>query len=123
MPREADKDDLAYVWDTLRYARETERFVRGRTFEEFERNAEFRLAVERTVEIVGEAARWITQEFQALDPHIPWRLIQLQRHVLAHDYGEIIPAKIWDVAVARIPGLIAQLEPLLPPEDRSTPPA
>jgi uncharacterized protein with HEPN domain len=38
---------------------------------------------------------------------------------LAHEYGDINQERIWLVATRRIPELIGQLEPLLPP----TPPA
>jgi uncharacterized protein with HEPN domain len=51
--------------------------------------------------------------------------MQAQRHVLAHDYGEIRHERIWYVATIHIPALIQQLEPLLPapPDDagESTP--
>ncbi len=45
---------------------------------------------------------------------IPWRPIQAQRHVLAHDYGEIKHDRIWRVAETHVPDLIALLEPLVP---------
>jgi uncharacterized protein with HEPN domain len=67
------------------------------------------------VEVVGEAARKVSPEFQAAHPEIPWRPIIAQRHVLAHDYGEIDQEKIWRVANVHIPDLIVQLEPLIPP--------
>ena len=39
----------------------------------------------------------------------------VQRHVLAHDYGEIKHDRLWQVATAHVPSLIGQIEPLLPP--------
>jgi uncharacterized protein with HEPN domain len=47
-------------------------------------------------------------------PDIPWRPIQAQRHVLAHEYGEIKHDRVWRVATVHIPNLIGQLEPLVP---------
>lgn len=114
MPREPDRDDLSYVWDMLRYAYTVRRLVKGRSFDEFSRNEEFRLSVERAVEIIGESARHVSEEFEQAHTHIPWRLIRAQRHILAHDYGDVIPEKLWDVATAKIPELISQLEALLP---------
>jgi len=72
-------------------------------------------AVERKIEIIGEAARNISATFQQEHPEIPWRGIISQRHFLAHEYGEVLQEKLWRVATGRIPELIALLTPLLPP--------
>jgi len=44
------------------------------------------MAVERAVEIIGEAARNITEYFKQVHPEIPWAGIIGQRNVLAHKY-------------------------------------
>ena len=44
-----------------------------------------------------------------------WRKIIAQRHVLAHEYGEVKHESIWLVATVHIPDLIERLEPLVPP--------
>ena len=70
-------------------------------------------AVERHLEIIGEAANRVSLDFQANHPEIPWRRIIAQRHVIAHEYGEIKHELIWKVATVNIPELIAQLETLI----------
>ena len=72
-------------------------------------------AVERAVKIIGEAAQQVSDDFRRAHPEIPWRPIIAQRHVLAHEYGEILQERIWRVATLHVPALIAQLEPLIPP--------
>lgn len=62
-----------------------------------------------------EAARHVSPDFQAAHPEIPWRQIVGQRNVLAHDYGEIEPALIWNVVSRRLPELVERLEALIPP--------
>lgn len=96
MRRSPENDDLAYVWDMLRYALTVRRLVSGRSFEEYLHNEEFRLAVERAIEIIGESARHVSDDFEAAHGTIPWRQIRAQRHILGHDYGDIIPAKLWE---------------------------
>jgi len=108
------KDDRVYLWDMLTAARAEVDFTRGRTLAEYEVDLLLRSAVERQIEIIGEAARRISSEFQEAHPEIPWRPIQAQRHVLAHDYGEIKHDRIWRVAETHVPDLIALLEPLVP---------
>ena len=100
----------------LEAARKIEQFVVGRTFHEYAADELVQAAVERKLEIVGEAARKVSQEFQARHPEIPWRGIISQRHFLAHEYGEVRQEKLWRVATLRIPELVAMLAPLVPPE-------
>ena len=109
------KDDRVYLWDMLTAARAVVDFTRGHTLAEYESDLLLRSAVERQIEIIGEAARHVSKAFQAAHPDIPWRSIQAQRHVLAHDYGEIKHERIWRVAETHIPELTKQLEPLVPP--------
>ena len=107
--------DAVYLWDMLTAAKGLVASVRGLVLERYLADENLRLAVERRVEIIGEAARRISGEFKSAHPEIPWQPIIGQRNVLAHEYGEIEPERIWNLAVRAIPGLIAQLEPLLPP--------
>ena len=109
-----DKDDRAYLWDMLMAAKTVVGFVQGRTLDEYVADLMLRSAVERQVEIIGEAARRVSKEFQDAHPEIPWRPIQAQRHVLAHDYGEIKHDRLWRVADEHVPALIALLDPLVP---------
>ena len=90
-------------------------FVHGRTLEQYQSDLLLRSAVERQIEIIGEAARKVSSGLQARHPQIPWSKIMGQRHVLAHDYGEIKHDRIWRVATVDVPQLIQQLEPLIPP--------
>lgn len=108
-------NDSAFLWDMLRYARVVAELVRGLTQESYRQDWIRQLAVERAIEVIGEAARQVSETFQQSHPEIPWRPIIAQRHVLAHDYGEIDHDRIWRVATVYVPDLIAKLEPLIPP--------
>ena len=74
-----------------------------------------RRAVEREVEIIGEAANHLSAAFQDDQPVIPWSRIIAQRHVIAHEYGEIKHEKLWLVALKLVPELVQRVEPFLPP--------
>jgi uncharacterized protein with HEPN domain len=110
-----DERDAGYLWDMLEAAREVVQFTRGISFAAYVRERMRQRAVERAVEIIGEAARRVSSPFRAAHPEIPWRQIIAQRNVLAHEYGEVLQEKVWRVAVEHIPALVAQLEPLVPP--------
>ena len=107
--------DPAYLWDMLDAAYEVQRFMAAVRLEEYMQDPLRQRAIERIIEILGEAARNVFETFKAGHPEIPWRAIIAQRHVLAHEYGRIDHARIWTVATVHIPDLIAQLEPLIPP--------
>lgn len=115
MPRKPPKDDRVYLADMLSAAEAVMSFVVGRTLEEYEANLLLRSAVERQIEIIGEAARLVSEAFRSAHPEIQWRGITAQRHVLAHEYGEILDERVWRVATIHVPALIAQLRPLVPP--------
>lgn len=119
MPPEQDPSppdrDAALLWDMLEHAREVVEFVRQKTWDDYRHNLQLRRAVERSVQIVGEAAREVSQAFRDAHPDVPWRPIVAQRHILVHDYGEIQDEKIWRVATVHLPVLIAVITELMPP--------
>lgn len=112
MPHESQ--DIAYVWDILAAADGIVLSVAGLERKHYLANEDLRMAVERRVEIIGEAARRVSDEFRKAHPDIPWRDLISQRNVLAHRYDEVDDHLMWRVATIRIPELIAQLKPLLP---------
>jgi uncharacterized protein with HEPN domain len=59
-----DARDAAYLLDMRNYAREVQLFVTGQTFELFIQDRRLRLAVERGLEIVGEAATRVSSSFR-----------------------------------------------------------
>ena len=114
-----NEHDAGYLLDMLHHARGVEEAVRYRKFDEYVGDENLRLVLERRIEIIGEAASRISNDFQEAHPDIPWRMIVAQRNVLAHQYGEIDDEILWQVATVSIPELISLLEPLtpIPPND------
>jgi len=112
----SEQDDQAYLWDMLDAALAVQDFIRGKTVSDYLTDRMLRGAVERHLEIIGEAARRISNELKDQHPEIPWRSIIGQRNILAHEYGEVRPETIWNVAMDRIPELIDALRDILPRE-------
>ncbi len=107
--------DAAFLWDMLEASRKIERFTNGIPLDEYMMDEQLRYAVERLVEIVGEAARNVSPEFKSAHPEIPWQGIISQRNVIAHDYGGIRHDLLWRIATVHVPNLIKRIGPLLPP--------
>jgi uncharacterized protein with HEPN domain len=109
-----DEHDAGYLWDMLDAAWAAQEFIREIDFAGYMQDRKVQFAVERAIEIVGEAARGVSDTFRQAHPEIPWRSIIGQRNVLAHDYGQIRHDRVWEVVAVHLPALITLLEPLIP---------
>ncbi len=107
--------DAAYLWDIVETSRAVLEFTTGVKPHEYLVDRKLQMAIERAIEIIGEAARRVSESFKADHAEIPWRQIVAQRHVIVHEYGDIKQERLWLVATRDVPKLAEQLEPLLPP--------
>jgi uncharacterized protein with HEPN domain len=114
MPHE--RSDDAAVFDMLQAAQGVLRHTKGKARDDYEREELLRDAVERKIEIIGEAARRLTKAFRDQHPQMPWRVIMATRHILAHDYDEVDNDIVRRIVTDHIPALIEQLKPLIPPQ-------
>jgi len=108
MPREIE--DQALLLDMLDSARAVREMVTGMDFRSYSADRRTRRAVEREVEIIGEAARRVSPETRENQPDIPWKSIIGLRNVLAHEYGEVRYEILWTIISNRLAPLIKQLE-------------
>ena len=65
------------------------------------------------LQILGEAAYKLPQDFRTAYPDIPWSDIIGMRHVLVHDYFRIDLDIVWGVVEKQLPELRGKLEALL----------
>lgn len=116
-----EERDAAYLWDMLEAAVQGIAMVTGRTYEQFAADQVARLAMERTMEIIGEAARRVTISTRTAHPTIPWAAIIGQRNIVAHEYGRIDHRQLYRTASEDLPALVALLRQILPPSAPSGP--
>ena len=81
--------DPAYLWDMLEAAQTLRELIAGYSVAAYLADRKTQLAVERAIEILGEATRRVSPTVQQAHPEIPWASIIAQRNVIAHEYGEI----------------------------------
>lgn len=110
-----EERDAAYLWDMSQAAREVDSMLEEHDLAAFLADLVLMRAIERGVEIIGEAARRVSPTCMAAHPEIPWRTIIGQRNILAHEYGQIEHALLYKTATEDIPALIGQIQALLPP--------
>ncbi len=109
-----EERDLAYLWDMLDAGKAVMEFIADQTYHDYASDRKLRNAIERNIEIIGEAANKVSKSFQKNNPQIPWGKIIAQRNVIAHEYGEIEDELLWRVAKQHVPELVSQMARLLP---------
>jgi uncharacterized protein with HEPN domain len=81
--------------------------------EEFDRNELVQTWVVHHLEIIGEAARVVPDDFREANPEVPWRQIVAMRHILVHHYFGIDKEAVWSVVQRDLPALQKQLTTML----------
>lgn len=101
--------DKLYVVHILESIAKIESFVAGFSLEKFRKNILVQSGVMRELEIIGEAAKKLSDEFKIKYPTISWKEIAGMRDKLAHDYFEVDPEIVWKTVVEELPRLKAAL--------------
>ncbi len=102
--------DAAHLWDMLDAAREALAFSEALSFEQLLNDKLTRYAIERALEIIGEAARRVSPQTREAITDIPWRGIIGFRNVLAHEYGAIDYDRLYTILKDDLPELIDALD-------------
>ncbi|UCE77386.1 MAG: DUF86 domain-containing protein [Gammaproteobacteria bacterium] len=105
--------DAAHLWDMLDAAQQAAEFAAGMELDQLLADARTRYAIERALEIVGEAARRVSPDTMSRHPEIPWQGIIGFRNVLAHEYGDIDYRRLYTVIREGVPVMIVALRRIL----------
>lgn len=107
--------DAASLLDILDSAQLVQRYVGGKTLQDLLEDVGLQDKVVRRFEIIGEAARRLSDETRDRLGSVPWRAVVGLRDVLIHDYDEVDYEELWDIVQNDLPRLIELIEPLVPP--------
>lgn len=97
-----------------------ERFTIGVNFTNFANNQEKIFAVEKAIEIIGEAAKNVPESITKDYPQVPWQQIAGMRDKLAHQYWRTDVAVIWRTIEQDIPLLKEMIHSIVTDLDRNT---
>ncbi len=103
------EDDNVRVRHILDAAREAVSFSEGRCRADLDTDRKLNLSLVRLLEIIGEAARGLSQEFRQEHPDLPWKSMVGIRDRLIHGYFDINLDVVWQTVTEDLPPLIAQL--------------
>lgn len=104
----------AHLWDAADAARLVDEFIRGRSEADFTSDLIVRSAVERQLEILGEALNRLRRDDADTEARVPGldRIVGM-RNILAHEYGDIDYEIVWRAATIGVPALIPVLDELV----------
>ena len=100
-----DQDRLADILDACRKLSEVAEIGRA----EYDRNWIVQSAVERQLEIIGEAASRLSEDFLEASSGLPIRQAKALRNVVSHEYFSVDHDRIWNVVTNRVPELVSSL--------------
>lgn len=90
------KDDAVYLQHILEAVEKIEDYLRDYNFETFADDSKTVDAVIRELEIIGEAARNLSDELKDKYSEIPLREAMDMRNVLIHEYFGVNKKIVWD---------------------------
>ena len=102
------RDPGVYLEDIERYAAAAVRFTSNYSLEQYLADEKTRAAVERVLEICGEAMNSLYKLAPEVAERIPnARDIIGFRNILAHGYAELDHNKVYDIAIKHAPALLS----------------
>lgn len=92
----ADRDDLVFVRHILEAISKIQRYTEGMSWEDFLSDEKTQDAVVRQFEVVGEAAKKVSEAFRSQHPNVPWSQMARMRDVLIHHYFGVDLSLVWE---------------------------
>jgi uncharacterized protein with HEPN domain len=107
------RDDAAHLLDMLVSARKVQKFCADLMWETFSQSELHQSAVIRELQIIGEAARLVSQDGKTRYTFIRWNEIAGMRNRIIHEYFRIRLQTVWQIVQEDIPELTTHLEQIL----------
>jgi uncharacterized protein with HEPN domain len=100
----------------LEAARKAVGFAKCSSREGLDSDEKLAFALTKLIEIVGEASKHVSRDFRETHPELPWAEMAQARDRLIHGYFDLDYGIIWTIASVHLPGVIAALKEIVPPE-------
>jgi uncharacterized protein with HEPN domain len=101
--------DALYIHHIQEACRKIIHRLSGVTRAAFDADDEKQDGIIRQLEIIGEAAGQVSEDFRQSHPFIDWRGMKDLRNVLIHGYANVDLDEVWRIAHTHVPELYRQL--------------
>ncbi len=102
-----DKQRLLHILDAMNHILS---FTKGMDEKGYALNIMVQSAVERQMEIIGEAVATVSDELKEKHTDVEWYKIKAFRNVIAHEYFGISNKQVWNVICNDLPRLKVSIE-------------
>lgn len=107
------RDESFYLADIQDCCEKVLKYTAGYTLKDLIHDDRTYDAILRNLEIIGEAAKHVSDETKTRYPQVKWRKIGDFRNIVAHDYFGVSDEIVWDVIENEIPPLLEQVKNML----------
>lgn len=105
--------DADYLGHVKRAIEEIRQITEGLDRESYGRDIKAQRAIEREIQIIGDAVNKLSPELVASHSEIEWRKIYAARNVVVHHYWGVDQDVLWDVIETKLDALDATVTELL----------
>lgn len=106
------KDPIIYIDDILDSIKISREYIGNLSKDQFFNSLQIQDAVCRRLQIIGEAANALPDDFTSRYSEVPWREIVGMRNFIIHEYFRVDLDRVWDTVQKSLPELQKQLEGL-----------
>jgi uncharacterized protein with HEPN domain len=99
------RDEMLYLRDIAESCEKVTQFAKGLSKSELVKDQKTYDAVVRNLEIIGEAAKHISENLRKQMPYVEWRKVAGLRDMLTHVYFGIDNNILWDIIQHKVPQL------------------
>jgi uncharacterized protein with HEPN domain len=96
--------------DMLRHIDLAEQFAQGHSYESLRDDLQALYAVIRSLEIISEASRRLSDELKTRHAGIPWREMAAAGNFYRHNYEDVTPRRVWKTLLEDLPPLRASVD-------------
>tara|TARA_Y100000310_G_scaffold229774_2_gene232207 strand:+ start:465 stop:815 length:351 start_codon:yes stop_codon:yes gene_type:complete len=112
----SEKDRLVFLHHMFESIADVEDSFGGIEKKDFFEDKEKIDATVRRIEVLGEAAKNLSEDFKETHPEVPWKEIIGTRDRMIHAYFKVNLDLVWEIVQQHLPELKQQLEKIIAAE-------
>ncbi len=107
------RGDMEFLCDIQEGIRRIEGYISGFDYPRFLDDIRTQDAVVRNLEIIGEAAKNISEEIKKEYPQVPWKQMAGLRDRLIHHYFGVNYDIVWEIITEELPQQVFKIDEIL----------